>query len=294
MTDQQARPRGMSRLVAVVTSLPGRIAIGCIVVAWTVPLAGLLVTSLRPSSPSGESGWWSVLTDPSMTLDHYRTALSGDGGGIATAVVNTLIVAIPATVIPVVLAALAAYAFSWTSFRGRDGLFLGVAVLAVLPVQLALVPLFSAYMDLGLVGTWVGLWFAHTAFALPIAILLLRTAMGALPRDLIDAARTDGASHLSTFMRVVLPLSLPAVAAVATLQFLWVWNDYLAAVTFLGGYNPDVSPASVALAELVRSQGHDHHLVSAATVVTFSVPLVVFVTLQHSVLQGWRAAASHR
>ncbi|MGY6499591.1 MAG: carbohydrate ABC transporter permease [Acidimicrobiales bacterium] len=294
------------KLVSIFTSWIGRVIVVIIVIVWTLPTVGLLVSSLRPANDVRTSGWWTIYQDPSFTLDNYRSVLgsgSGGTGGMWGYFLNSVAITIPATVIPIGLAAFAAYAFAWMTFKGRDWIFVGVVGLMVVPLQMALIPVLGAYSngisvlgvqivpDLNITGTWLGVWLAHTAFGLPLAVFLLRNYIGSLPKDLFEAARIDGAGHFTIFWRLVVPLSVPALAAFAIFQFLWVWNDYLVAVTFLGGLNPDVSPMTVRLADLVGSRGEDQHLLTAGAFVTMIVPLIVFFSLQRYFVRGLLAGS---
>lgn len=302
-----APPASMgARLVSLLTSLAGRIIVFVIVVVWTLPTVGVLVSSLRPADEVRTSGWWTVYQDPSFTLENYRQVLGVGGGGAEGmwgSFLNSVAIAVPATIVPLGLALFAAYAFAWMTFKGRDWLFVGVVALMVLPLQMVLIPVFGAYSDgisvfgvtvlpdLDITGRWLGVWLAHTAFGLPLAVFVLRSHIGSLPKDLIDAARTDRAGHLAIVWRLVVPLSIPTLAALATFQFLWVWNDYLVAVTFLGGFDPGVSPMTVHLAELVETRGEDQNLLTAGAFITMAVPLVVFFSLQRYVVRGLLAGS---
>ena len=225
-------PRGDQRFVR---SAPLRIAVVAICVLWSIPTLGLLVTSVREPAEITTSGWWTALLNPfqtTWTLENYQTVI--DSEGFVTAFINSLIVTIPATVIPITIAAFAAYAFAWIRFPFRGLLFAVVVGLLVVPLQMSLIPVLRLYAELGLNGTFLGIWLAHTAFGLPLAIFLLYNFMSQLPRDLFESAAIDGASHFQVFMRIVLPLSVPALGAFAIFQFLWVWNDLLVALVFLG------------------------------------------------------------
>jgi alpha-glucoside transport system permease protein len=275
-----------------------------IVLLWTIPTLGVLISSFRPEERVENTGWWTVfahLFDPSeWTLDNYHTALSGQGFG--NAFLNSLAVAIPATVIPITIAAFAAYAFSWMQFPGRHVMFVAVVGLMVVPLQMALIPILRLYTggatlfgmrvfpDLDLGGTFVGVWLAHTAFGLPLAIYLLRNFIGALPSSIIESAKMDGADHFTIFWRLVVPLSVPALAAFAIFQFLWVWNDLLVAYVFLGG-TEDTRVLTVALADLVGARGENWHLLTAAAFVSMALPLLVFFTLQRYFVRGLTAGS---
>lgn len=234
------------------------------------------------------------------TLENYRLAL--DQGGFGNAFLNSLAVSIPATVIPITIAAFAAYAFSWMQFRGRHLMFVLVVGLMVVPLQMALIPIlrlyaqggvfgpFQAFPDLDLNGTFLGMWLAHTAFGLPLAVYLLRNYIGSLPSSIIESAKMDGADHFTIFWRLVVPLSVPALAAFAIFQFLWVWNDLLIAYVFLGG-TEETRVLTIALANLVGSRGENWHLLTAAAFISMSLPLVVFFSLQKYFVRGLTAGS---
>jgi alpha-glucoside transport system permease protein len=254
-------------------------------VLWTLPTFGLLVTSFRPRAAIDDSGWWNFLAHPSFTLDNYRDALSSNGGGLGTFFVNSAVITIPAVIIPICLASLAAYAFAWIDFKGRNLLFVAVFALQIVPIQVTLIPLLSLYVKAGLAGTFWTIWLSHTMFGLPLAIFLLHNFMKEIPRELIEAARMDGAKHVQIFFRVLMPLLTPALAAFGIFQFLWVWNDLLVALTFAGG-TPDVAPLTVALANLSGTQGNAWHLLSAGAFISMVIPVAVFLSLQRFFVRG--------
>ena len=216
-------------------------------------------------------------------------AASEAGTGMGRPFINSLIISIPATIIPILIAAFAAYAFAWMNFPGRDALFIAVVGLLVVPLQMTLIPVLRLYTKTNLTGTWVGIWLAHTAYGLPFAIYLLRNFFGALPKDLFESAYLDGASELTAFFRIVLPLSVPSLASLAIFQFLWVWNDLLVALTYLGG-RPSVAPLTVPISNLVSSMGAGWHLLTSAAFISMILPLIVFFSLQryfvHGILAG--------
>ena len=281
-----------------------RITILVVVVIWLIPALGVLITSFRPETLADTTGWWSSiphLFDPTQwTLENYRTAL--DSGGFSNAFMNSLAVAIPSTIIPITVAAFAAYAFSWMEFRGRYVMFVLVVGLMVVPLQMALIPILRLYTegaelfgfqvipDLDLNGSFLGVWLAHTAFGLPLATYLLRNYIGALPSSIIESAKIDGADHFTIFWRLVVPLSVPALAAFAIFQFLWVWNDLLVAYVFLGGTS-DTRVATIALFNLVGSRGENWHLLTAAAFITMALPLLVFFSLQRYFVRGLTAGS---
>jgi alpha-glucoside transport system permease protein len=265
-----------------------RAAIVVIAVAWSIPTTGLLISSFRPANDIRSSGWWDALLHPfeattSWTLDNYATVLTADG--LFDAFINSLVVTIPAVVIPITIAAFAAYAFAWMRFRGRSLLFAIVVGLLVVPLQMSLVPVLRLYTALDLNGTFLGVWLAHAAFGLPLAIFLLYNYISQLPGDLFESAAMDGASHFEVFRRIVVPLSLPALASFAIFQFLWVWNDLLIALVYLGT-NDAVAVMPARLNEMVGTKGQSWHLLTAGAFVTMAVPLAVFLLLQRFFVRG--------
>lgn len=272
---------------------PVYIAVGLIALIWVIPAIGLLVSSFRNPQAIRQSGWWMVVTDlfsaDTWTLDNYATVLDQ---GFANAFANSLAVTIPSVAIPITVAAFAAYAFSWMDFPGRTVLFAVVVGLIVVPLQMALIPILQIYNRFDITGTFPGLWLAHTGFGLPLAVYLLRNYMGSLPSSLIESAEVDGADHFKIFTRLILPLSTPVLAAFATLQFLWVWNDYLVALIFIGVANRANNVLTVELAGLAGQFGEGAvSLLPAAAFVTMIVPLVVFFLLQRYFVRGLTAGA---
>jgi alpha-glucoside transport system permease protein len=268
-----------------------RIAVFLIVAMWTIPTLGLFVNSFRPSSESSTSGWWTSLLNPfqtEWTIDNYVNVLTS--GGMFDAFVNSLIVTIPSTVIPITLAAFAAYGFAWMRFKGRSLLFATLVGLLVIPLQLSLVPVLQLYQATGLTGSFVGIWLAHTGFGLPLAVFLLFGFISQLPQDIFESAYIDGASPYTAFTKLVLPLSVPALASFAIFQFLWVWNDFLVALVFLGG-SSDVAVLPIELASIVGSRGEAFHLLTAAAFVSMVVPLIIFLSLQRYFVRGLLAGS---
>jgi alpha-glucoside transport system permease protein len=268
-----------------------RVAVLVICVLWMIPAFGLFVSSFRDELAVSSSGWWTSLYrfwDISQwTLDNYADVLED---GMATAFTNSIVVAIPSTVIPITMAAFAAYAFSWMRFPGRDTLFVIVVGLLVVPLQVAFVPLIRFFETLGMSGTFASLWLAHTGFGMPLAVYLLRNYMSSLPSEVIESAKVDGASHFQTFWRLIVPLSVPALASFAIFQFLWTWNDLLVALVLLGG-TEEVRVATVALQDLIGSRGQDWHVLTAAAFITMTVPLIVFFSLQRYFVRGLTAGS---
>ncbi|RRD46603.1 carbohydrate ABC transporter permease [Tessaracoccus sp. OH4464_COT-324] len=252
-----------------------------IAVFWTVPTAGLLITSFRPQSELRRSGWWTVFSNPNFTTDNYAKALGTSNLG--DSFINSFIITIPSVAIPIVLALLAAYAFAWIDFRGRNVLFAAVFALQVVPIQVALIPLLTSYVNVGLDGTYWTVWLSHTIFGLPLAIYLLHNFMREIPGSLIEAARVDGAGHVRVFFQVLLPLLVPAIASFAIFQFLWVWNDLLVSLTFA---RSDYQPITVRISEMVGSRGSDWHLLSSGAFISMIVPVIVFLALQRYFVRG--------
>jgi alpha-glucoside transport system permease protein len=274
-------------------------------VLWTIPTLGLLVTSIRPSSAANSTGWWTAFANPSFTLENYSEVLTGGSsipGGILPYFFNSFAIAIPAALFPLALATMAAYAIAWIPFRGSTFIFFAIFALQVVPLQMALLPLLQLFNigwsigpvtvipSFNLSGTYIPLWIAHTMFALPLATFLIHNFIAQLPRDLMEAARVDGAGHFTIFYRIVLPLSVPAIASFAIFQFLWVWNDLLVAITFAGG-TPDVAPITAYLANIKGTYGAQLDLITAGAFIAIIVPLIVFFSLQRFFVRGLLAGS---
>ncbi len=273
---------------------------------WTIPTFGLLVTSLRPEGQVASTGWWTVFTNPELTLSNYRTVLfesefGGGSTGLMPYVINSLAITIPATIFPLAIASMAAYALAWIRFRGSDVIFFVIFALQVVPLQLALIPLLQLYSehriggmqvlpDVQLTGTYWPVWLSHTMFALPLAVFLLHNFISQLPREVMEAATVDGADHFKVFRTIVLPLAAPALASFAIFQFLWVWNDLLVGLTFAGG-TPEVAPLTARLLQLSGSFGSRWHLLTAGAFVSILVPLIVFFSLQRYFVRGLLAGS---
>ena len=260
---------------------------------WTVPTIGLLITSFRPENDVKDSGWWTVFKDPSFTLANYDAVLNDENTDLATFFVNSIVITIPSVIIPITLATLAAYAFAWMKFPGRDILFVAIFAMQIVPIQVTMIPLLQLFVDYDVsnkLGAFWPIWIAHSAFALPLAIYLLHNFMKEVPAELIEAARVDGAGHVKIFMKIMLPLMTPAIAAFGIFQFLWVWNDLLVALVF-GGGNLEVSPLTVRLAELSGTRDQDWHLLSAGAFVSLIIPLIVFLSLQRYFVRGLLAGS---
>jgi alpha-glucoside transport system permease protein len=268
-----------------------RIALGVLCMSWVIPVFGLALTSLRPEDDANSTGWWSVLTSPSsltrLTLENYNAAFAQ--ADLGTAFINSLAITIPATVIPIVIAAFAAYAFTFMQFWGRDALLVLIVALLVVPNQVALAPLLNIYGRLGITGQFIAVWGAHIGFGMSLAIYLIRNYMATLPKEVIESAKIDGASEFQTFWKLIVPMSVPALASFAIFQFLWVWNDLLAALVFIGpGPN---QPLTVSLVSLLGQQGQGWQLVAAGGFFTMILPLIVFFSLQRYFVRGLTAGS---
>jgi alpha-glucoside transport system permease protein len=264
------------------TALHAVLVIVCLI--WLLPTVSLFVSSLRPANEVLTTGWWNAFRLPfEFTLDNYREVLTENN--MAQSFLNSLLVTIPATVIPILVAAYAAYAFAWMDFPGRNALFIVVVGLLVIPLQSALIPVLQLSTNIGVTGSFPAVWLAHTGFGLPFAIFLLRNFFGALPREMFESAYLDGASPTTAFFRLVLPLSVPAIASLVIFQFMFVWNDLLVALILVGG-TADVAPMTVTIANLVNSLGQGYHLLTAAAFISMRLPLIVFFSLQRYFVRG--------
>jgi alpha-glucoside transport system permease protein len=271
-------------------SVAVRAGIVLLCVLWFIPTLGLLISSFRDEADVKSSGWWTVFTDPfdvsQWTFDSYAQVLES---GMANAFVNSLVVSVPATVLPIMIAAFAAYAFTFMRFPGRNVLFMLIVGLLVVPLQVAFVPLLNLFGDYDLNGTFLAVWLAHTAFGMPLAVFILRNYMATLPQEIIESAEIDGASHYQTFWRLIVPMSVPALAAFAIFQFLWVWNDLLVALIFLGAGDNEV--VTITLRDLIGDRGQEWHLLTAGAFITMTVPLIVFFSLQRYFVRGLTAGS---
>ena len=286
----QGRVTPAGRVVAALNRTVIHVALALIGLIWLVPTLGLLVTSFRPRSDIQSTGWWDI-SNLHLTIDNYRQVLEAQG--MLQAFANTVFIAVPSTLLPLGICALAAYAFSWMRFPFRDTLFLIVVGLLMVPVQVAFIPLLTAFRELvpGLELTrgYGAVWLAHTAFALPFGIFLLRNFFITLPPDMIEAARIDGASDAWIFRKIVVPVSVPAIAAYGIFQFLWVWNDLLMALIFV--QDASKFPMTRAIQNLLSQYGTEWHLLAAGAFLLMIVPLMVFFSLQRYFVQGLLAGS---
>lgn len=257
------------------------------IIVWIFPTIGLLITSFRPAEAVSSTGWWSVLNSPlkftQYTLENYKQVLNKNGMDIAFR--NSFIITIFGTLIPVTVAAFAAFGLSHIEFKGRGFIYALIVSLLVVPLQLTFIPILKIYNTFNLSGSFVGLWLAHTGYGLPLTVFMLYNFFSSLPRDLFEAAYIDGASIWTVFYRVALPLSVPALASLIIFQFLWVWNDLLVALIYLGG-TQDVAPLTVRLAGLVGSYGQNWHLLTSAAFISMVVPLAIFFSMQRYFVRG--------
>jgi alpha-glucoside transport system permease protein len=280
------RERRGAGIVRWFAKLPLQLFVLFIGALWLVPTLGLLLTSLMPPGDIAELGWWKVFAEPSLlTLDNYRALF--DNEAIVDALITTAIIAVTNTLILVIVAALAGYAFAWLSFPGRDVLFVVVIGLLVVPLQVALIPIFSLYNSTGLFDTIAGLVLFHVAFGLPFGIFLLRNFFAGIPKDILESARIDGASEARIFFRLILPLGLPAIASLAIFQFLWTWNDLIVALTF----GRETQPLTVAIFSQLRQFGSNIELIAPASFLSLAIPLLVFLAFQRYFVQGLLAGS---
>jgi alpha-glucoside transport system permease protein len=282
------------RISARVSSAGLNVAVVALTLAWIVPTLGLLINSFRQGGAFNTSGWWTALAPPfQFTLDSYRAVLGASD--LAPSFFNSFMITIPATLIPTAIAAFAAYAFAWMKFWGRNWIFLALVGLLAVPLQLTFIPLLTLAVKLGLNSGntlpgglnagFLAVWIAHTGYGLPFAIYLLANFFRVLPTDLFESAEIDGAGPVTVFFRLVLPLSVPALASLVIFQFLWVWNDLLVALIYVGG-TPEVAPLTVTLTNLVGSLGQHREYLTAAAFVSMVVPLIVFFSLQRYFVRG--------
>ena len=269
--------------------LLGKIAKHAIVIGtmvlWIVPTLGLFVNSFRPASDVGRSGWWTSILPPwDFTLENYTHVIAANNLG--DSFINSLFITIPSTVIPVMVASFAAYAFAWMSFPFKNAIFVAIVGLLVIPLQSTLIPVLRLLAATGIAGQFLAVWLAHTGYGLPFAVYLLRNYMGGLPREVFESAAIDGASPTTAFFRLALPMSVPVIASLAIFQFLFVWNDLLVSLIYIGPTNPDNLPMTVRVASLVSSLGGETHFLTAAAFLTMILPLTVFLLLQRYFVRG--------
>jgi len=275
-----------AKILRIVGKAPVHLILVFVGILWLVPTFGLFLTSLFTPTDINQLGWWKIFTEPSLaTFENYQSIY--DNESIREALLTTVWISVGGTVLPIIVAALAGYAFAWLDFPGRDWLFVLVIALLVVPLQMALIPMFSLYSDLGIFDTVLSLVLFHTAFGLPFAIFLLRNFFIGIPKELLEAARIDGASEIRIFVRLILPLGLPAIASLAIFQFLWTWNDLLVALSLAR----DTQPITVAIFSQLRQFGSNLELIAPASFVSLAIPLVVFFAFQRYFVQGLLAGS---
>ncbi len=302
---EQGEGGPVNRIYGFMRSIPTWVLWGLVFI-WIIPTFGLFVNSWRTRDAQRSTGWWKT-TPGELTLENYRSIFESRAG-LGQSLLNSAAIAIPATIIPIAIAAFAAYGFAWIDFKGRKTLFIATVSLLAIPLQVALLPLLQMFVsgahltlpfldktitiipNFDLAGTTTATWLTHTGFAMPFAIFLLHNYISTLPKDLFEAARIDGADHFTIFWRLVLPLSIPVLAAFAIFQFLWTWNDFLIANTMIGA-NPDQQPTTILIANLAGDFGRNEHILPAAAFVQTFVPLVVFFALQRYFVRGMMAGA---
>lgn len=299
--EKKAERQALGRTKKRLTSRWATLAALVIAILWTIPTFGLFISSFRPRELIQTTGWWTVFENWGWTLENYSTALTTGNSQLdmAGAFVNSIAITLPATVIPIVIASLAAYAFAWMDFKGKNLIFVLVFALQIVPIQMALIPLLQLFSQgtifgfpvieaIGSAG-YTQVWIAHTIFALPLAIFLLHNFTSEIPADVIEAARVDGAGHGQIYFRIILPLTVPALASIGIFQFLWVWNDLLVSLIFADG---NVAPITKLLAEMTGSRGQDWHLLTAGAFIAIIVPLIVFIALQRFFVRGLLAGST--
>lgn len=254
---------------------------------WLLPSVGLFITSLRPREAISSSGWWTAFSPARFTFENYELVLNAQGMG--DSFINSFKITLPGTFLPIFIASIAAYALAWMEFKGRNILLMIVLALLVIPIQTTLVPVLQLFNQFGLTGTYAGIWIAHTAYGLPFAIYLLRNFFASLPRELRESAKIDGANELTIFFRIVIPLSVPALASLSIFQFMWVWNDLLIALIFMS--DPINQPVTVRIQAMLGTYATEWHLMSAAAFISMSVPLIVFFALQRYFVTGLTAGS---
>jgi len=275
-------------------------------ILWTIPTLGILVTSFRTADAASSTGWWTAFSDfKNFTLDNYNQVLFGQrfsvgnatgtstvrGATMLSAFLSSITVTLPSVIIPILIAAAAAYGFAWLSFKGRNIMFAAIIALLVVPLQISLIPILRDYNKIGLNGSYLGIWLAHTGFGLPLATYMIYNYISSLPRSILESAFIDGSSHFTTFVRLILPLSAPAIASFAIFQFIWVWNDMLVSLVFLSGAGQKLQVVTVRLMNMAGTRGTDWHLLTAGAFVSMILPLCVFLGLQKFFVRGLLAGS---
>jgi alpha-glucoside transport system permease protein len=284
----QATSGRESRMSRFIRRIPLHFTVVVVMAIWLIPTLGLFVNSFRDIKDMSSSGWWTALFPPSgFTLSSYETVLATQG--VVSGFINSMIITIPATVIQIVIALMAGYAFAWMRFPGRDFFFILIVLLLVVPIQMTLIPVLRMFAATGLAGTFVAVWLAHVGYGLPFQTYLFRNALGSLPSEVFESAEVDGANHVQRFWRIALPMVVPAIAAITIFVFLGVWNDLLVALTYMGS-SPN-RPLTVVVTQLVTSFGGGWQFLTAAAVLQMLLPLGVFLFLQRYFVRGISAGS---
>ncbi|MBR1403745.1 MAG: carbohydrate ABC transporter permease [Treponema sp.] len=275
-------------------------------ILWTLPTIGIFITSFRTGDAASSTGWWKAFLDlKNFTLDNYNQVLFGQrfsvgnatgtatvrGATMLSAFLSSITVTLPSVIIPILIAAAAAYGFAWLDFKGRNVMFAMIIALLVVPLQISLIPILRDYNKIGLNGSYLGIWLAHTGFGLPLATYMMYNYISSLPRSILESAFIDGSSHFTTFVRLILPLSAPAIASFAIFQFIWVWNDMLVSLVFLSGAGQKLQVVTVRLMNMAGTRGTDWHLLTAGAFVSMILPLCVFLGLQKFFVRGLLAGS---
>ena len=281
----------------------GRVLVWGLVILWVIPIMGLLVSSVRPETDVKTSGWWQWFTNFNVTTANYKAVLNSgsNGDNLWHFFLNSLEITIPSVILSIGIATLAAYAFSWMHFPGRDWLFVATVAMLMVPLQMALIPMLQLLVNGEIFGVHVlplerfditttiyGVWFAHVCFGMPFCIFIMKSFISALPKDIVEAARVDGAGHMTIFWRLIVPMSVPAIAALAIFQFVWIWNDYLVALIFTAREN---APITKQLKDMTGTRGQSWHILTAAGIVAMILPIIVFFSLQRYFVRGLLAGA---
>jgi alpha-glucoside transport system permease protein len=279
---------GVERLANTLGRLPLHVIIAIFIAVWLVPTLGLIINSFRSVHDMGFAGWWTTLLPPhGFTLESFQQVLNIEG--VTGSILNSILITIPATVIQLTIATMAAYAFAWMNFRGRNLIFIVIVGLMVVPLQMTFIPVLKLFAFLGIAGTIPAVWLAHSGYGLPFEVFLLRNYIGALPKEIFESAEVDGAGHAARFLQLVLPMTLPALASLTIFVFLGVWNDLLVSLTYLG-LSPN-KPFTVVITTLVTSFGGGWQFLTAAAVMQMALPLAVFIVLQRYMVRGITAGA---
>jgi len=291
-TREMARPATavsvLDRWGASLQRLPLHVIIIIFCAVWVIPTVGLVINSFRSLSDMAQAGWWTTLFPPhGFTLASYQEVLNTEG--VATSIVNSILITLPATVIQLAIATMGAYAFAWMKFPGKNLFFIVIVGLMVVPIQMTLIPVLQFFKLVGLNGTIMAVWLAHSGYGLPFEVFLLRNYLGGLPREIFESAEVDGAGHAVRFLRIALPMTLPAIASLTIFVFLGVWNDLLVALTFLG--TSPYRPLTVVITTLVTSFGGGWQFLTAAAVIQMALPLAVFIALQRYFVRGVTAGS---